>query len=289
MQATNRPLFRRLLAAALCLCTAIGFRCKEESEIYFEEENVVQNAGLGIVEGYDALEVAYYAEAMLKASAGGISVADNCGLYTNNPNTHVVTISFGDCATSASYPYKRIRSGKILVQYNNVVGDTLANRTLTFEDYFVSGKRLEGEIFISDIRRDTVDSLLHSVCTFRNFKISFPNGTNVTYNGSHTRVWTFGEGDNVSTNNTYSVTMLTDSLNISGPATRTFKTAIPSPVKLNYACAITGKLAATAGTIQVNEISGMGAGARNVSFGDGTCDNAVSVTTTQRTFGASVL
>ena len=274
-------IFRRFMAIALSITAAALFQCKEEN----------QNAGLGIVEAYDALEVAYYIEVNFKLSGGSTAITDGCSVYTNNTASRTITMQFGDCSTTSAYPYHRIRSGVMQVHYAGAVGDTVANRVLTFDNYFVSGKMLEGEITLSEIKRDTIDSLLHSVCTFKAFKVSFPNGTNVTYNGSHTRVWTFGEGDNVANNNTYTVNMLSDSLNISGPDVRTFTSAITSPIKLNFSCADAdpGKLAATSGAIQIDEISGLGKGLRIVNFGDGTCDNSVKVTTTQRTFATSVL
>jgi hypothetical protein len=74
-----------------------------------------------------------------------------------------------------SAPYGRERRGKIIVTYSHAIGDSIANRIITFEDYFVNNKGVTGTIELRDIAINAQGNL-QSTKRLIELTISFPNG-----------------------------------------------------------------------------------------------------------------
>lgn len=241
-----------------------------------EEEQTLESASLGEDASDDVLEVAGQVETQM-ANAGGRMSGDACATVTKDTENKTVTIDFGDGCVG---PYGRERSGKIIIAYSGVVGDSISNRIITFENYFVNHREVSGTIGLRDIAINDAGNL-QSTKHLADLKVTFPNGEYVVFNGSRTRELLSGYADNDPSNNVYKITG-----SISGQSTtgRSFTDEITTPIIANWSCAAVGNFARVSGVVEMTRLGGYVARKRLVNYGDGECDNIVTVTTFRRTY-----
>ncbi len=251
---------------------------KDFAENYGEEEIIIENAAIGVQEADDALEVAYYAEAIQKVH-GGSNIVTNCGVISNDPVNKILTINFSDSTCLGLF--SRPRRGKILVTYTTQLTDSLSDKTISFVNYFVNYKKVEGAVTLHDISF-TADRIQVATRTLVDLRVENANGTAITFNGSHKRNWISGMADSIITNNVYRFEGSISGVSSSG---RTFKQDIISPVIANFYCASTGYFARSSGVIELSELKGYPNRKRTVDYGSGQCDKAISVETFRRTYG----
>ena len=105
------------------------------------------------------------------------------------------------------------------------------------------------------------------------------------YNGSRTRELISDYADSDPSNNVYSITG-----SVSGQSTtgRSFTQEITTPIIANWACASEGNFARVSGVVEMTTLSGYVARKRVVNYGDGECDNVITITTFRRTFEVTV-
>jgi hypothetical protein len=254
--------------------------CKDNSEDFADEEATVQNAAVGDNEADDASQVSYAAEFDAKGARAERALPA-CAVVTNDKTNKILTIDFGTGCTGA---YGRTRSGKILIQYSGVLGDSLANRTITFENYKVNSKSIEGTIEVRDILKNASGNL-QATRKLTNLKVTFASGKSITVNGSRTREWIAGAGDGNPDNNQYRITGTLEGTTSTG---RSFTQEITTPIVVDFACAKEGKFARVSGVVEFTKVGGFGTRKRTVDYGDGTCDNTITVTTFRRTYTITV-
>lgn len=244
-----------------------------------EEEQAVESASIGEDASDDALEITYQAENQL-ASAGG-RVNTMCATVTDDKVNKIITIDFGDGCTG---PYGRVRKGKIFIAYSAEVGDSIANRIITFGNYFVNNKGVTGTIELRDISVNA-ENHVQSTKRLKDLTITFPNGQNIVFNGDRTREWISGYGDDDMSNNIYRITG-----SVSGVATngRSFTQEIVEPIIADWSCAAQGNFARVSGVVEMTKLNGYSVRKRTVDYGDGTCDNVITITTFRRTFKITV-
>lgn len=267
-----------LFALAVMVFT---FSCREDElgqGTDLEEESVLESASTGENETDDALEIAYQVETDLKAgSSNGRVASSTCASVTHDEANKKVIIDFGSGCTG---PYGRTRSGKIIVTYSTTVGDSIANRIITFENYFVNSRGITGTIELRDVEENNDGNLQ---CTKRllDLKVTFPNGESITFNGSRTREWISGAGDGIASNNVYRITG-----SVSGTSTRgrSFTHDITEPIISDWSCAAAGNFARIAGKTEMTKLGGYAKRKRIVDYGDGDCDNIITITTIRRTY-----
>lgn len=257
--------------------------CQQEEEVMNvaddqEEESILESTSVSETESDDILEVMYLAESdLLEEMSGGRVEHKVCATITHDEENKQIIIDFGDGCTG---PRGRRRSGKIIITYSSEVGDNIANRIITFENYFVNNKGITGMIELRDVSKNEEGNW---VCTKRvtDLTITFPNGQSITFNGSRTREWIGDAGDDDPTNNLYRITG-----SLSGIATngRSFTNEITEPVIIDWSCAAEGKLARIAGRIRMTKLSGFGERVRVIDYGDGECDNIITITTLRRVY-----
>ncbi|MEJ1236577.1 hypothetical protein WBG78_00525 [Chryseolinea sp. T2] len=244
-----------------------------------EEEQAVESASVSDDASDDVLEVVGQVETQMAAS-GGRTYA-SCATVTKDKENKIITIDFGDGCVG---PYGRERSGKIFVAYSGIVGDSLSNRIITFENFFVNHKGVTGTVELRDIEINDAGNL-QSTKKLVDLKITFPNGEYVVYNGSRTRELISGYADNDPSNNVYRITG-----SISGQSTtgRSFTQEITTPIIANWACAAEGNFARVSGVVEMTKLNGYVARKRIVNYGEGECDNVITITTFRRTFEVTV-
>jgi len=254
--------------------------CRDNSEDFADEEATVQNAAVGDNAADDVAQVSYAAEFDNKG-ARTEKALPACAVVNNDKTNKILTIDFGTGCTGA---YGRTRSGKMLIQYSGVLGDSMANRTITFENYKVNGKSIEGTIEVKDILKNASDNL-QATRKLTNLKVTFANGKSVTINGSRTREWIAGDGDANPDNNKYKITGTLEGTTSTG---RSFTQEITTPIVVDFACAKEGKFARVSGVVEITKVGGYGTRKRTVDYGDGTCDNTITITTFRRTYTVTV-
>ena len=181
-------------------------------------------------------------------------------------------------------PYGRERKGKIIIKYSTEIGDNIANRIITFEDFFVNNKGVSGTIELRDVSVNASGNL-QSVKKLIELTISFPNGESMVYNGSRTREWISGAGDDDPTNNVYRITGSVEGKSTNG---RSFTHEIVEPIIADWSCAAQGKFARVAGVVEMTRLGGYTNRKRTVDYGDGECDNTIVVTTFRRTYTVTI-
>lgn len=270
---------------ALALMLAVAFiSCERENEFTQgtdeEEEQTLLNAAIADETSDDVLEVAYETESGLTSSSDARKFAD-CATVTHDAVNKNITVDFGDgCAG----PHGRVRSGRMFIQYSSEVGDSLANRVITFSDFFVNNKQVEGKIELRDLSINET-GFLQSVKRVEDLKITFPNGEYVVFTGSRTREWLQGRGDGDPANNIYRITGSVEGKSSTG---RSFTHEIKVPVIADWTCVAARNFARVAGVVEMTRLGGYKARKRIVNYGEGVCDNAITVTTVRRTYTISV-
>lgn len=245
-----------------------------------EEEQVIESASISEEATDDVLEIASLAEDELVAD-GGRTTTDLCAVVTHDKENKTVTIDFGDGCVG---PYGRERKGKIIVKYSSEIGDDIANRIITFENFFVNNKGVTGTIELRDVSINASGNM-QSVKKLIELTISFPNGESMVYNGSRTREWISGAGDDDPTNNVYRITGSIEGKSTSG---RSFTHEIVEPIIADWSCAAQGKFARVAGVVEMTRLGGYTNRKRTVDYGDGECDNTIVVTTFRRTYTLTI-
>lgn len=244
-----------------------------------EEEKAVESSSVGEDASDDALEVASQVEVELTSSGGRVS--STCATVTNDTENKILTIDFGNGCVG---PYGRTRKGKIIVAYSSVIGDSTANRIITFDNYFVNNKGVTGTIELRDISINASGNL-QSVKKLVDLAVSFPNGERVVFNGSRTRELISGYADDILSNNVYKITGTVSGQSTTG---RSFTLEITDPIIADWNCAAQGNFARVSGTVEMTKLGGYASRKRTVDYGDGECDNVITITTFRRTYEVSV-
>jgi hypothetical protein len=245
-----------------------------------EEEQTLQSASVSEDASDDALEVVGLIETQMSYTGGRMATA--CATVIADTENKTITIDFG---AGCKGPYGRERSGKIIVAYSGIVGDSLSNRMITFEDYFVNNKGISGTIELRDIEINDGGNL-QSTKRLVDLKVTFPNGEYVVFNGSRTRELISGYADNDPSNNVYKITG-----SVSGQSTtgRVFTHEITTPIIANWSCAEEGNFPRVSGVVEMTSLGGYVARKRIVSYGEGECDNIITLTTFRRTYTVSIV
>jgi hypothetical protein len=277
----NQPSYTQFFILASCL--AIAGCYKEYTEDFTEEETIVQNAATGQQQADDALDLVYQAEVLLKKIPRDTTIAPvACETLSNDAANKIITIDYGGgCADTHS----RTHSGKIIVRYTGTPGDSVANRVVTFDHYAVNLKKVEGTVSLHDFQI-LPNGAYVAVRTLTNFKITFPNGTGITFNGSHDRVWTSGRADVSATNNRYTFRGSISGTSSSG---RSFIQDITVPVIADFYCASQGFFARTYGVVELSRLDGYPDRKRTINYGSDSTkyDNTITVSTFRRTYGVT--
>lgn len=192
----------------------------------------------------------------------------------------VMTLDFG--TEGCKGPDGRVRRGKIIVTFNGNINDRMSNRILSFEQYFVNRVQYLGEIGVRGFR-NTNEGFLTSIRELRDFTMVYPDGNRVLTNGETTREWIEGIGDGDPSTNVVRLTGFKTGRSSKG---RAFREEIIEPVILDFGCHAAGGILRVAGIIEMTVGVATQANTsrivRRIDYGDGSCDNAVTVTVNGR-------
>jgi len=256
--------------ALLIILGAFLFSCEKENVQPLTEQEEIQIAeSSSSLENATMEEVQSIEQTLIENPEGGRSAA-GCAIVTRDAENKRITIDFGSGCVG---PFGRERKGVIVVNYGGAFNDHLANRIITFENYFVNNKSVTGTIELRDFNR--VNGHLTYTRRHIDLKVTFPAGHSVTSNGTTTVTWLEGEGDNDVTNDVYSITGAYTGITSRGV---TITRTITEALIVNIKCLSEGGFAIVSGKIEVKVTNRKREQVRTIEYGDGTCDQTITIT-----------
>jgi hypothetical protein len=271
----------KLIVLVSLASSVLLYSCKDDETVDLsaqEEVGVVQQTTVADNSVDEELEA--FDESIV-ASEGGRLREDECPTVTRDEGAKTITLDFG---TSCIGRYGRERSGKVIITYGGVFGDDMANRTVTFDNYFVNNKQIEGTILLRNINRNDEGNLT-AERELVDYKVTFPAGDYNIINGSTTREWIEGENDGVRGNEVIEVTGSYEGINSKGVE---FSRVITEPVRADFSCWADGGFLRTQGVIEMTITNSARSRTRVLDYGDGTCDNSVTVTVNDQSYTISI-
>jgi hypothetical protein len=278
MNLKNTAMFVKAFALTLGVC---AFSCNDDdvTPLTAEDEiNVVNQSSSSenIME-----EELQSMELELIANPEGGRIAATCATVTYDKIKKEAVIDFG---TGCTGPYGRTRSGKVIITFTGNFDDPTSQRTITFDNYFVQGKQITGKIDVNGFAIDSTGKLKFERKR-TDLTIHFPDGHTFTTNGLTTVTWLEGQGDQDISNDVFSITGMYTGVSSKGISV-THTTSVP--VIVNFGCRETGGLARVEGTVQVEISNGSRSRTRIIEYGDGTCDQTVTITINDKEYNITV-
>lgn len=195
-------------------------------------------------------------------------VSDTCPEITINPLTpgvwpKTITIDFGTGCTGL---YDNTRSGKIIIEITGPRWEEGSVKTVTFEDYYFNGIKVEGTHEVQNMGYNTNMNLVFSV-KLMNGMLTFPDGQTIQHSFQHQREWTAGMQTRNIWDDEFLVTGSGSGTTINGLA---YTNTIMTAMKWERACRF-----AVSGTVDV-EVEGSDPVV--IDYGNGDCDAVATAT-----------
>jgi len=266
----------RQLSKILSLAVVIAIfntSCQEENE----NPNQLTDAEIAIAENETAVESAFEDlddiayESLFYADAGGrIAVNEDsplaCAERTHDIENKTITIDFGD---GCEGPHGRVRSGKIIITYTDRMFVPGAVISMTFEDYYSDDRKIEGTRTRTNISESENDFLRFRI-ELENGKITWEDGTFATRDA----LW---EVSRIRTPNPINDERIrTGSANGLNREGLTYMVTITNPIVWKRGCLPRKRVMIPVEGTKVREVEERGS--CTIDYGDGTCDNLVTIT-----------
>jgi len=266
----------RQLSKILSLAVVIAIfntSCQEENE----NPNQLTDAEIAIAENETAVESAFEDlddiayESLFYADAGGrIAINEDsplaCAERTHDIENKTITIDFGD---GCEGPHGRVRSGKIIITYTDRMFVPGAVISMTFEDYYSDDRKIEGTRTRTNISESENDFLRFRIA-LENGKITWEDGTFATRDA----LW---EVSRIRTPNPINDERIrTGSANGLNREGLTYMVTITNPIVWKRGCLPRKRVMIPVEGTKVREVEGRGS--CTIDYGDGTCDNLVTIT-----------
>ena len=262
-----------LITAALMMLSF--FSCQKDSSF-------IEQAGIDLADD-DAVSDAIYEDVFNTADNASIILdqlvksgdsksetvlADSCPSITiTHPATgiwpKVITVDFGEGCAGL---YENSRSGKVIIEVTGPRLEVGAKRTVTFENYYFNGIKVEGTKVVENTGYNSNQNLVCSV-KLTGGKLTLPDGKFIERSFEHQREWTAG----LLTRNIWDdeclITGSANGINIDGIAyTNTIMTAL----HWKRVCFFI-----VSGVVKIER---EGAGSIEINYGSGECDAKAVVT-----------
>lgn len=197
-----------------------------------------------------------------------------CAEVTHDQENQVITIDYGDgCEIRGG----RIVKGKIIIEYNDRKLVPGAFRIVTLEDFYIDEVQIEGKRTLTNISESIDDDLTFNIL-LEGGKLSFPDGTTATRDADHTKTW-------IRANNP-----LNDEFHVEGGASGSnrrdvrYEVEILEKLVFKRACRANRVFIPVSGIKQIT----FGDNVAVINYGDGDCDNEVTITLNGETFTRTV-
>jgi hypothetical protein len=190
----------------------------------------------------------------------------------NNPPSVIHGYIHIDFGTGCTGPNGRVRKGMIHVEFNGPRFMPNSTVTITTEDYYVDGIRIDGTRTELNASESTQDAPKFTIA--EEVTITFLDGTTATRSASRTRTWN------------RMANPLEDTWTVTGSAFGTtrrdvdYVMTITKPLLFKRSCAISSKM-----VVPVEGTKELVAGTKKIitDFGNGDCDTSITITVNGRT------
>lgn len=236
--------------------------CKKSDSISEETQELSTSQDIAIQNDLDeAAEVE--ADLAIEERGGG----NDCPIVTflnpegTWPNT--ITIDFGDSCERLGRATKK---GKIIIQQSAPMSEAGAERTMSFENFFIDAVGVSGSRHIVNNGPDATTGLYSFSKTAQNMTFTYSDGTTTTWSGTHVVTLTEGYATLTFIDNVWSITGSKTGTNRYG---NDFTATITTPLIKRGDCRWI-----VSGEIQFNFENRQ----RTLNFGDGNCDQTGTLT-----------
>lgn len=248
--------------------------CQEE----LENPNQLSEVDILSVENEAVVESAFEDiddigfESLLYFESGGrIEASEDspilCAVRSHDRENKTIIIDYGD---GCEGKYGRIRSGKIIITYTDRRFVPGAVHTITFNNFYIDGNKIEGTRIRTNISESTDDNLKFRI-ELIDGKITFEDGTSATREA----IW---ETTRIRTPNPINDERIrtgsANGFNIDGIG---YTVTITKPIVWKRGCLPTVRVMIPVEGTKVKEFED--GRIITIDYGDGTCDNLVTITT----------
>ena len=202
------------------------------------------------------------------ATKSELVVADSCPAITiTHPTDGVwpktITIDFGN---GCSGLFDNTRSGKIIIVVTGPRRVTGSKKTVTFENYFFNGIKVEGTKVFENMGYNNNQNLVFSIKLI-NGKLTLADGKVIERSFEHQREWTAGQETRYIWDDEFMITGTANGVNINGVAyTKTIMTALHWKRVCRFV---------VSGIVKIER---EGKEPVEINYGDGECDAVATVT-----------
>ncbi len=184
-----------LIFAALAIFTFTS--CNKDSDIDQASLEMADDEAISDAVFEDVFNTVDYADIILDdyqlGGFGKSAVVDSCPLVTiDHPDDAIwpktITIDYGTLCTGL---YENTRAGKIIIVVTGPRRETGTSRTVTFDNYFVNGIKVEGTKVVENMGYNTNQNMVFSA-TLSEGKLTLPDGRTIERSFSHEREWIAG-------------------------------------------------------------------------------------------------
>jgi hypothetical protein len=251
---TMRSLLRIIPLMALTLVA-----CRKETTPLDRDYSMAVDNSRAELYFTDALKMS---DAGAKSGAAGVPCAQSVLVDLDAmPRTMLIDLGNDDCTGVDGIS----RRGRLFVTFTGPYGEPGTVITITPQDYHVNGHLVQGSKTVTNGGTNAQGQTTFSVAV--NGSVTAPDGSwTSTHNYQRTRTWIAGEGTPHLLDDVY---LITGGGSGVGRAGNAFTVAITTPLRVQLSCPwiVSG----------VQEITPQGRATRIIDFGNGACDNQVTV------------
>lgn len=253
--------------------TIVSAESDTEADIIFNDvfDNVMGadvETGLGV--GIGLLSYNNTSNDIAVENTGVDSTRPRCFIVTVVPKERgiypkTVTIDFGTGCVGRD---GKNRKGKIVTVFTGAMTVAGSKATTTFEGHYIDSVKIEGTHTVTNASTSNNRSFSVKV---ENAKISFPLGNYITWNKNKTWLQTEGNGTpNSPVDDVFSISGNANGSSVQNGTTNTWSKEITENLIRKFSCrwVVKGKVSITRNT-----------NTAVIDFGDGSCDNKATVTT----------
>jgi hypothetical protein len=220
-----------LMFAAIAIFSLLS--CNKQSGVDQTSVNVADDAAVSDAVFEDisnTIDVADFTLDSYHDGTKGMSAAvtDSCPSVTIDHPTDaiwpkIITIDYGSGCTGF---YDNTRSGKIIIAVTGPRKNLGSKRTITFDNYFFNGIKVEGTKTVENIGYNNNQNMVFSV-KLTDGKLTLPNGSVIERSVDHQREWVAGFNTKNIWDDEVLITGTSSGVNINGVAyTNTITTAL---------------------------------------------------------------
>ena len=264
-----RKILSLVVVASLFFLTS----CQDDSENPNQlTDTEVANAAseVSIEAAFEDVDDISYESFFYLEEGGRIAVSDDspikCATRTHDKENKTITIDYGD---GCEGPFGRVRSGKIIIKYTDRMYIPGSVVTITFDNYYCDGNKIEGTRTRTNISESENDFLRFRI-TLENGKITWEDGTFATREA------------------TWEIARIRTPNPINDERIRTGSASGVNRAGIGYTLTITKALVWKRGCLPLKRVMIPVEGTKvwalengatcTIDYGDGTCDNLITIT-----------